>query len=246
MQEIINDIDGPAREKISHPIRLLIGGRSTLGKTTLAVDIMIKQLMRDVNRCYAVCPTFWTQKACEPLRNIPGAFNESNVFTQVTDEIFAYIYQQCLQKICLQHGPQCASGKCVKSQIPTLLFVDDAASEHATNKGNKGAFSGLCIASPHLNLSIVGCFQRLTSASPSFRDNCEALISFIPSKTHDVELIMEEFNATPSHPESRRIIRRMLTDVWNRSRFIFILRERFTGKTHYYCGFNDKVELINV
>lgn len=180
--------------------------------------------MKDVKRCFAVCPTFWQQPAFSRLRAIPGAFTRRNVFTKVSDKVFEYIYQQ-LDRI----------------RAPTLLIVDDAAADHATNRGNKGSFSRLCIASPHLNLSIVGCFQRLTSASPAFRDNTEALVSFVPTKMLDVTTIVEEFNPKPAALNSKEVVKNALTQAWKDHRFCFIWREPFTGKIQYYCGFDNVV-----
>ena len=195
-----------------------------MGKTTLAVDLILTQFMKNVKRCFAVCPTWYQQKTLKPLRDIPNAFPKSNVFTDVNDAVFEAIFQRLNAKPC-----------------PTLLFVDDAAAEAATNKGNKGAFSRLCLAAPHLQLSIVGCFQRLTSASPAFRDNTEGVISFIPSKIQDVQTLYEEFNPCPARAKSKDIVKEALDYSWKNARFCFIWREAFTGKINYYCGLDSEV-----
>lgn len=163
----MNDL-GPAAQRIQHPVRLLIYGRSTCGKTTLAVDIICQQLMKGVQRVFAVCPTFWQQPQLYRLHQIPDCFNDKNVFTTVREAVFTYIFRVC------QESPE----------IPTLLLVDDAAAERCTNVGNKGAFANLCIMSPHLNLSIVGIFQRMKAASPAFRDNCEGIIHCDKKESH--------------------------------------------------------------
>jgi hypothetical protein len=223
----VNEI-GPAAKKLcfdATPTRLLLTGRSTLGKTTLAVDLILTRFMKNVNRCFACCPTWYQQKTLAPLREIPGAFPKKNVFTRVDDSVFEHIFQQLTKFPC-----------------PTLLFVDDAAAEAATNKGNKGSFSRLCLAAPHLQLSIVGCFQRLTQASPAFRDNTEGIISFIPSKLQDVETLCEEFNPCPARKRSKDIVKRALDYGWRNARFCFIYREAFTGKIYYFSGLNDEID----
>ncbi len=195
-----------------------------MGKTTLAVDLILTRFMANVKRCFAVCPTWYQQKTLKPLRDIPGAFPKHNVFTAVDDDVFETIYQRLVAKPC-----------------PTLLFVDDAAAEAAVNKGNKGSFSRLCLAAPHLQLSIVGCFQRLTSASPAFRDNAEGLISFVPSKLLDVSTLYEEFNPCPARAKSKELVREALDYGWKNARFCFIWREAFTGKISYYAGLDSEV-----
>lgn len=195
-----------------------------MGKTTLAVDIIMKNIIPKVRRCFAVCPTFYVQKTLKPLRMIKNAFTKDTVFTDVNDSVFYNIYKILSSK-----------------PAPSLLFVDDAAAEQATNKGNKGAFSRLCLASPHLNLTIVGCFQRLTAASCSLRDNAEGLISFIPSKVLDVDTIYQEFNPSPASKKTERVVQDALREAWERSRFCFIWRENFTGRIAYYSGFHYKI-----
>ena len=225
----INDLGCTVINKISHPVRLLVSGRSTLGKTTLAVDIITKRLLRGVNRCFAVCPTFYSQDTLSRLRQVKGAFTKDTVFTEVHEGVFRYIFDEC-----------------TKNPAPTLLFVDDAAADKATHGNNKGAFAKLCIASPHLNLSIVGCFQKLVTASPSFRYNSEALISFEPTGMEDVDRIIEEFNPCPSHPDSKLITRLALTEAWKKDRFTFIFRERFSltcpnPKVRFHAGFKREI-----
>jgi hypothetical protein len=216
---------GPAALKIKHPYRLLITGRSTMGKTTLAIDIIINRLMRGIRRCFAVCPTWYDQDTLAPLRAIEGAFPKQNVFTKVSDKVFEHIYRICKME-----------------PAPTLIFLDDAAAEASTNKGSKGAFARLALSCNHNNISMVGIFQRLTQASPAFRDNAEGIISFIPSKTLDVEIIQDEFNPCPASRSSKERVYKALDLAWNHARFCFIHRERFTGRILYFSGFKQAIE----
>jgi hypothetical protein len=215
---------GPAVDRIRHPCRLLITGRSTMGKTTLAVDIILHRMLRSVRRCFAVCPTFWSQPALAPLRRIRGAFTNRNVFTQVNDSVFEYLY------------------KIISTQpAPTLILIDDSAADQATNVGNKGSFSRLCISCNHHDTSMVGIFQRLSSASPSFRDNAEGLISFIPTKILDIDIIYKEFNPSPTSVKSLDVVKRALSEAWGSARFAFIWREAFTGRIYYFSGFSQRI-----
>lgn len=197
-----------------------------MGKTTLAVDLICTKIIKSVNRCYAVCPTWYQQPALERLRGIPGAFPKKNVFSIASNEVFDYIFKQVDM-----------------ARAPTFLFVDDSAAESSTNQGNKGAFARLCLAAPHLNLSIFGCFQRLTSCSPALRDNCEGLISFVPTKTQDVVTITTEFNPRPAHEKNRKIVMQLLEHAWADARYCFIWREAFTGKIYYFSGFDKQLDI---
>lgn len=200
-------------------------GKSTIGKTTLAVEIIKKVLLKKVQRCFAVCPTFWMQDSLKELREIPGAFPKKNVFTKVNDKAFEEIFRICEKK-----------------RAPTLIYVDDASAESSTNKGNKGAFSRLAIACNHLNISMVGVFHRFTSVSPSLRDNAEAVISFTSSKTDDVETICKEFNPFPADLRGVRTIRKALQTAWTNNRFCFIFRQKYTGKVLYFSGFEYAIQ----
>lgn len=195
-----------------------------MGKTTLSVDIILACLISKVKRCFAVCPTFWEQPALRRLRQIPGAFTKKTVFTEVDDKVFEFIYMQLK-----------------KNPAPTLLFVDDAAAEAATNRGNKGSFSRLCLAAPHLNLTIIGCFQRLTAASPAFRDNAEGLISFAPTKLLDVDTIVKEFNPCPAKKNNKDIASQALQHAWDKDMYALIWREK-RGPVKFYSGLDDVIE----
>lgn len=223
-KKLVNEL-GPAIDLVKHPTRLIASGRSTMGKTTLAVDIMLDRILPSVRRCFAVCPTFYDQPQLHRIRAVKNAFPKSNVFTKVNDAVFEYIYQQ------LKKDPK-----------PTLLFVDDAAAEQATNKGNKGSFSRLCLASPHLNLSIVGCFQRLSAASPALRDNAECLLSFQPTKLLDVETIVKEFNPCPTAKNSCRNTKAALQHAWSMRMFAFIYRVP-RGPVKMYAAFDDEINI---
>lgn len=197
-----------------------------MGKTTLAVDLICNNILKDVKRCIAVCPTFYQQPALAPLRAIPHAFPKKHVFSIASEQVFERIFHLC-----------------DRDRTPTFLFVDDSAAESSTNKGNKGAFARICLAAPHLNLTIFGCFQRLTQCSPAFRDNCEGLISFVPTKTHDVGTIITEFNPKPANEHNKEIVKKLLQHAWENARFCFIWREAFTGKIYYYAGFTHAIAI---
>ncbi len=214
---------GEASKNFQHPFRLIITGRSTMGKTTLGVDIIRAKILKDVTRCFAVCPTWYQQSALLPLRQINGAFTRKTVFTRVDDGVFEFIFRE------LNRNP-----------APTLLFVDDAAAEASVNKGNKGAFSRLCLAAPHLNLTIVGCFQRLTAASPALRDNAEGLISFQPTKILDVDTIVKEFNPCPARKKSKDIVSQALSFAWDKAMYATIWRVK-RGPVHFFSGLDDQV-----
>lgn len=196
-----------------------------MGKTTLAVDVIIHRLMRGIRRCFAVCPTWYEQPALAPLRRIKDAFPRNRVFTTVDDAVFQHIFNVCS-----------------RTHAPTIIFVDDAAAEHATHGGNKGAFARLSLACNHLNISMVGIFHRLTQASPALRDNAEGLISFIPSKIYDVDIIYDEYNPCPANQNSKEIVKKSLDLAWKKARFCFIHREGFSGQIQYYAGFKERIK----
>lgn len=224
-----NDLGHSVITKIQHPMRILVSGRSTLGKTTLAVDFIKLQLIPQVRRCFAVCPTWYSQNTFQPLREVRGAFPKKNVFTDVDDACFDEIFERCTHL-----------------KAPSLLIVDDAAAERATHGGNKSSFARLCIAAPHLNLSIIGCFQKIATATPSFRYNAEALIAFESTGMEDVERIIEEFNPCPAHHNSKSITRAAIMQAWTGDRFVFIHREAFhpnqpKPRVRFYSGFKHEI-----
>jgi hypothetical protein len=208
------------------PYRLFLCGRSGMGKTTLAVEVIVHCILPHVRRCYAVCPTFYEQPQLHPLRRIKGAFPKSHVFTTAEDENFEYIYDRLRRK-----------------PSPTLLLVDDAAAESSTNVGNKGAFARLCLAAPHLQLYIVGVFQRATQCSPTLRDNTEGVIHFMPTRIGDVQTLVSEFNPFPARPNSKLAVQEALQYCWDGlAKFCFIWRPKRVGTVDYYSNFSHAIE----
>jgi hypothetical protein len=206
---------------------ILFTGRSGMGKTTLAVKVILKRYINVVNQVFAICPTFWVQAPLEPLRKIPNCFNDSNVFTNVTEGIFKRVLNLIVSN---------------KKRPKTLLFIDDAAGDFCTNRGNKGSFAKLSIAAPHLNLSIIGIFQQAKTASPSFRNNCEGLVSFVSNRRADVEIICNEFNPLPASNNSPNLVNRAIVQAWKEARFLFVWRGQFDVNTTFFGGFNKKIE----
>jgi hypothetical protein len=202
-----------------------------MGKTTLMTEVVCRMLLKDVKRCFAVCPTWYQQPALKKLRQIKGAFPRNRVSQVANEEVFERIFQ-LLNK-------EKINGKF----IPTLLIVDDCAAESSLNKGNHGAYARLAIASPHLQLSICTVVQKLVSCSPMMRENAEGIISFIPSRVGDVDILVDEFNPCPYIYENKRLLLKILERCWKAHRFCFIWREKLTGKVAYYKGLGEEVEL---
>ncbi len=213
---LINGMSAPgansrsALTHFSHPTRILIAGRSTSGKTTLAVQLVTRHMLRGLRRCYAVCPTFYSQPALKPLRLIKGGFQHKDVFLDPSNEAFDYVLEQ-------QRA----------YRTPALLFVDDAAADSCTNAGSKGSFARLCIMAPHLNLTIVSIFQALKQCTLAMRTNCEILVSFQPNGVREVECILEEFNPFPSAVDSKKRVKAMLTQAWTQYRYAIIIKTAF-------------------
>lgn len=150
----------------------------------------------------------------------------------MTDDVYEKIYKIIVKQ---------------NKQIKTLLIIDDAAAEKATNSGNKGSLSRLALACPHLNLSIVGIFQRITAASPALRDNTEALISFYPSKMLDIKTIVEEFNPMPADIDSVKITKDALQRGWaDSSKFVFIFRPPRVGQVLYFNAFDKEIQFRHI
>jgi hypothetical protein len=148
-----------------------------------------------------------------------------------TDEIFEMIFQILNRE--KRNG----------QFIPTLLIVDDCAAESSLNKGNHGPFGRLSIASPHLNLSICTVVQKMTSCSPLMRENAEGIITFIPSRVGDIDIIVDEFNPCPYIYNNKRLLLKVLERCWKENRFCLIWREKLTGKVAYYGGLGREIQL---
>lgn len=220
VQSIIRETSNKNREfnagqLIIHPARLLIIGRSTSGKSTFAVSLIQRFIFRQVRRCYAICPTFYTQPTLYPLRQVQGAFRRKDIFSSASDDAFRFIFDQ--QR---------------RFPYPALLFIDDVADAHCTNIGSKGAFAKLCIQAPHINLTIVAIFQGLTQCSKAMRINTEGLIAFMPDSEDEVNQITKEFNPWGFQLGGKKLLRTRLEETWKNERFAFFWKTKFNPITN--------------
>jgi len=200
---------------VDHPARLLITGRSTSGKSTFAVGFICRRMLRQVRRCYAICPTFYSQSTLGGLRKVQGAFQRKDVFTAPSNDAFEYIFKQ--QR---------------RFPYPALLFIDDVADSACTNVGSKGAFAKLCIQAPHINLTIVAIFQGLTQCSKAMRLNTEGLIAFMPDSEDEVNQIIKEFNPWGFRLGGKKLLRAKLEETWQTERFAFFWKTKFHPLTN--------------
>lgn len=121
---------------------------------------------------YVICPT-WRQETFEPIRDLA-----SRVWKELDEE--------AIEKI---RKTQSAEGA-----EPALLLIDDCAADYSSNTGRKGGLPGLANNARWLNLSMIVITQNMSSVTPSFRDNCEAVMMFHTLNRKEQKYLFEERN----------------------------------------------------
>lgn len=190
--------------------RVFITGRSKSGKTHLAVSIMAQYFIERVERFFVICPSFFSQKTFEPIRDFT---DDSDVYTErPTDETFEKIRDQILEDLKEDENKM------------FLLFIDDVSSDNVTNIGRKGIFASLSTEAPHINLSIIALFQQAKACSAAFRNNADDIIIFPPADKDAVKCFEEEFNPFIYDKKRSKDYFQIVSKIWNEGNFIFIHR----------------------
>jgi len=190
------------------PIRILIFGRSKLGKTTLAMAIFATSFFNIVDNIFVVSPNY-AQKTFDGLRCF---VDDDNIYDQ-TESL--NVYEEIFNKLTNIHKDNPDS--------KSLLIVDDVSTDTSTNTGRKGPFAKLVISAPHLNLSIIGIFHQVKTVTGTFRDNADIIIAFEPSSQAEFETLIRDLmpiSFTKNYNKNLDI----LETSWKNGSFISIIR----------------------
>lgn len=190
--------------------RVLINGRSGLGKTHLAVGLVEKFFIPVVDIVFIICPSFFTQKTFKNLRR--KVAKENVLAGHPTDKTFEIIKKRILKY------------RKIDRNYRFLLFIDDVSSDYSTNMGRKGNFASLSANAPHINLSIIACFQQATACSPAYRNNAEHIIVFPPADKSAYDIFVKEFNPYIYDKIKSKLFLEEVSKIWNKGRFVYISR----------------------
>lgn len=183
----------PALEKIKHPCRIIVIGRSQSGKTTLAMD-MIQYLLPQVDELIICSPTFNMQETWGPVRPYVTLHHDS----------LEVILKTLMSKIKEYVGDD---EKNIGKKIPTkrLIVLDDVSYEKALNQGNKGALNGLCYNCVWWNITLLVICHKLVNVGAGMRENSEHLLLLNNQNMAEVKKVYDNFGIMPTKKDLEKL-----------------------------------------
>ncbi len=175
---------GKAAHLIQHPTRIFVVGRSQMGKTTLAVQV-IKERFSNMDRFIALCPSFHSQETFDPIRHL---FKKEDVYENPKPSTFKKIVDD------IKAFNEFARAK-GERKPRTFILIDDMAGTNVIHGSGKGAFAHFSIQVTHAGCSTMVISQDPIRVDPNFRKNCENFIIFPSEAKYDMKWLEESFNS---------------------------------------------------
>lgn len=216
-------------------MRILICGRSGLGKTTLLVNLIDYQLRDQMDVFIIMSPTF-CQETFNPIRNL---------FTPKT--IFETVDQKALEKVCQSIITVRKSFLEKNLQPPRFcVIIDDCAGKSVIQGRRRGVFANFAVQSRHWETSLIVISQQPSCVDPNFRDNAEHVIAFPSEREEDILWLKKSYNTNFLDGLSMTNI---IKEAWLGGRndseewgqhFLYIYRQP-RGKSRYFIDFNKEL-----
>ena len=106
----------------------------------------------------------------------------------------------------------------------TLIVLDDCAASRDV-KGRTGKLVELSFSARHLGISFWVLTQKITSITPSFRENVAAIVLFYTPSAKTTKAIFEDYDGEMSHEEKKQWLRKLKENKY--SFMFFSLRHPF-------------------
>ena len=192
------------------PFNALIVGPTNSGKTKYLVDQIYGPFRGKFDYIVLICPTFAYNKTYHRIGE-----NDPRMFVI----------------ICKQHEVE-SWLKLVSHLFEgtnTLIILDDCAASKDV-KGRTGELVDLAFSGRQFGISVWLITQKLTSITPSFRENVAAIVLFYTPSARTRKLIFEDCAGELSHDEYKNLISKMKKQKF--SYLVFSLRFPFGLSTN--------------
>ena len=90
----------------------------------------------------------------------------------------------------------------------TLIILDDCAASKDV-KGHTGQLVNLGFSARHIGISVWVLTQKITSITPSFRENVAAIVLFYTPSTKTTKAIFDDYAGGLSHDEYKNLISKL-------------------------------------
>jgi hypothetical protein len=175
---------GKAVHLIQHPTRILVIGRSQMGKTTLSVQVVLNRFP-DMDRYIAICPSFHSQSTFDPIRHL---FRHDDVYENPKADIFKKIFNdiKAFNTFAISKG---------RRRPNTFILLDDMTGNNIIHGSGKGTFAQFACQVTHFKASLMVISHDPKRVDPNFRKNAENFIIFPSESKYDTAWLEESFNS---------------------------------------------------
>ena len=171
------------------PFNALIVGPTNSGKSKYVVDQIYGPFRGKFDYIVLICPTFAHNKTYHRIgENDPRMFviickqHEVEIFLNIVTWLF--------------------------EGTNTLIILDDCAASKYV-KGRTGQLVNLGFSARHIGISVWVLTQKITSITPSFRENVAAIVLFYTSSAKTTKAIFDDYAGELSHDEYKSLISKL-------------------------------------
>ena len=171
------------------PFNALIVGPTNSGKSKYVVDQIYGPFRTKFDYIVLICPTFAHNKTYHRIgENDPRMIviickqHEVEIFLNIVSWLF--------------------------EGTNTLIILDDCAASKDV-KGRTGQLVNLGFSARHIGISVWVLTQKITSITPSFRENVAAIVLFYTPSAKTTKAIVDEYAGELSHDEYKNLISKL-------------------------------------
>ena len=171
------------------PFNALIVGPTTSGKSRFVVEKIYGPFRGKFEYMVLICPKFAHNKTYHRIgENDPRMFVKICMQQQV---------ENCLEAV-----------RCLFEGTNTLIILDDCAASKNV-KGRTGQLVNLGFSARHIGISVWVLTQKITSITPSFRENVAAIVLFYTPSAKTTREIFDDYAGELSHDEYKDLISKL-------------------------------------
>ena len=173
------------------PFNALIVGPTNSGKSRLLVDEIYGPFRGKFDYIVLICPTF--------------AHNRTYRRIGENDPRMSVII--CTQQV-VENWLKLVSW--LFEGTNTLIILDDCAASNV--KGRTGQLVNLGFSARHIGISVWVLTQKITSITPSFRENVAAIVLFYTPSAKTTKAIFDDYAGELSHDEYKDLISKLKSE----------------------------------
>lgn len=194
----------------SHPMRIVIVGRSDSGKTTLFIKLLSRWYKnKKFDKIYVLSPSYYTDPRWTYVKVPPCRVATGN-------------YDRALQKI----NDRIVKGDRKES---TLILCDDCGGVNSfSGKGESNVIKTMVYNARWMNLSIIFSIQSLKDCPISLRESAEALFIVSPPTRHEARFL-DEYYGWSNFREYRDFLLKHTNGQYE-----FLLIRNYKGTIHHF------------